>query len=511
MRDTEANGRIVKNSIYLYIRLIVTLIVGLLTSRAVLDALGVEDFGLYNLVGGFVMLLGIFSASLTGSSTRFITYGLGEDNSEKLSKIFTTINSLMLVLACFIFAVGLLTGYFFIINYLNIPFERRFSAVVVYICSLFVFSMNIISIPYTAVVMAHERMSFYAGVTIGESVTKLLIAYSLYKLYNERVVYYAILLAALSVVIRVIYGIYANRCFKEVSFKLGYDKDITSQIFKFSFWLSLGSGAGLLKDYGGNVLLNIFYGLALNASNGIAVQVKNIICSFANNIGVAISPQITKSYAAGDIGRAISLTLTMAKFQGLSMMIILIPIVLHCPYLLSIWLKEVPFSAVVFVRLISSICFVTTMTLSYGPLFLAIGDIKSLQIKTSLIGLLNLPICYIIYKVGGPPETYLLVTLLIEISMFFLCFWFLKIKILFPFWRIVKIFFLNISLFTFILLLGLLFDNLIMNKSFLVFLFSSFIGEMLLFSYIWLFGINETEKLYVIDVIRSKYAKSFVK
>ena len=506
MNNSDANKRLVINTSYLYIRQFVSLFIGLLTSRVVLDALGIEDYGLYSLVGGFVVLLNIFSASLTGSATRFITYGLGENNIERLKATFSTVSTLMVIISVIMLVLGAVVGYIFIGNFLNISQEKHDTAFIVYFCSLVVFSMNILTIPYTAIVTAHERMKFYACMSIGEAILKLGIAYFLYIVSDSRIIYYAVLLALLSIFLRVIYSIYARKQFAEVSFSMKLDKKILHSVFSFSAWLSFGCGAGILKDFGGNIVLNIFYGLAYNASNGIASQVKGLISSFANNIGTAISPQITKSYAGHDVDRAIKLTIALAKFQACCSLIVILPIILNTNILLNLWLKEVPVSATLFVRLMACICFVVVVSQSYGPLYLAIGNIKRLQIIASSINIFYIPICYILYELGGDPATYLYLMLFFETVQFVICYTHLNTQIAFP---LKKIFYDIFVKCTFILVVAILTTKYTcllfhIQNQFWLFIYNLIVSEFIALFLLYTCEFDKKEKEYILKMVGHK-------
>ena len=283
-----------------------------------------------------------------------------------------------------------------------------------------------------------------------------------------------------------------------------YDKSIARQVFSFSAWLSLSCGAGTLKDYGGNIILNVFYGLSYNASNGIANQVKNLLISFASNIGTAISPQITKAYAANNLKRAIDLTLLLTKFQSYSLAIIILPIFAFCPYLLELWLIDVPVSAVLFVRLMACITYVTTMTLGSNPLYLAVGDIKNLQITVSLIGIFNLPICYIVYWYGGCPATYLMVTLCIEVIVLIVCYWFLKMKVNFPLNDLLIQQTKIISIAAISFFLSSQINNYLPVDSFVSFIVNLLFIEIVIIVLIYRLGMNKKEREYILNFIKNK-------
>ena len=430
------NGnRLVRNTIFLNIRLVVSLLIGLYTSRIVLQSLGVSDYGLYNLVGGFVSLLSIFTSSITSTARRFLTVCLGEGDVGKLGRTFSTIVFVLLILSALVGAVGFWTGGLVIKNCLNIPEIKLELGLFVFYCSISIFILNILAVPYIALVTAHEKMNFYAIMGLVDSFGKLFIALLLGMEANGSLKFYAIALVCLAVVNRIAYGLYCNYHFRESRLKFVFDKAVFKNVAAFSGWMGLGAGCGIIKDQSGNILVNLFFGLTLNAAMGIANQIKGIIIQFSNSIGMAISPQIIKCYAAGDIEDSFRLTFLMAKCQGLFLIFLAIPIIIEAPFLLHLWLVNVPEYAILFVRLIAVICVLNSINMGFGPLFLAAGRIRNYQVVSSLITILYVPVSFFLLKLYGHPSICLLVGIIIELVLLFTnygCLWFL---VKFPFFQ----------------------------------------------------------------------------
>lgn len=428
----NSNKKIAKNTIYLYLRMIVSLLINLYTSRAFLETLGVEDYGIYNIVGGFVTLLSIITNSLTMSAQRFITYFIGEGNKEKLRKIFSTFTSLFIILAISIILFGILIGPPLLEKFLVIPNNRIEAAIFTFYCSLIAFSLNLIAIPYIAIIIAYEKMDFYALASIFETSLKLLIVYLLYTISYDRLKTYALLLVIVGVIIRIIYGVYCSISFQETKFQWFFDRNHIKEIFSFSSWMAIGSIVVIAKEQGVNLLINQFCGVSINAARAISMQINNVINQFASNIASAINPQITKSYASGEIQRSIKLTFALTKVQGIMLLLIALPLYFQIDYILSIWLKDVPYYTNIFTRWIIILCFITTLRNTYASFYLATGNIKTLQWSSSLIYILNLPLSYIALKLGYEPSITIQIAVIIEVITWFYSYYYLYLEFRFP-------------------------------------------------------------------------------
>lgn len=434
----SGNKRIAKNTIILNIRLVFTLCIALYSSRLVLQVLGVEDYGLYNLVGGFVGLLSIITSSIIGSITRFLTLGLGKGDMEALNRTFCSVINVLLLMAIIVVLVAVFVGPWFITNYLTIPESKINAALIVFACSVGVFILNLLSVPYTSLVTAHEKMDFYAIMSIFDSVSKLVIIMLLQYYGSDKVVLYALFLALAALLNRVVYNIYCNRNFIESKFHFTYDTKTMKQVLSFSVWMGVGSAAGILKDQGGNILVNMFFGLLLNASMGIANQIKGIVTQFANSIGVAISPQITKSFASGDIKRSTDLTFWYVRCVGIFMLLVAIPILAETSYLLGLWLGVVPYYAEIFVKLVICTTFLNTLNMGFGPMFLANGKIRNYQIFSTIVLSFYIPVSYLLLKTIAHPTICLFVGLSIELFFLFTNYYCLKKQMGFPLRRFIS-------------------------------------------------------------------------
>lgn len=414
------NQRIAKNTIVLYIRMFCSMVISLFTSRIILDSLGVDNFGIYNVVGGFVAMFSLMSSSLTNSISRFLTFELGKGDTEKLKRVFSTSLNVMFALSVVVLLVGETIGLWFLNHQLNIPVERMGAANLVYQLSIATFIMGLVSVPYNASIVSHEKMTAFAYIGIFEIMMKLVIVYTLYLSPFDKLKTYAILLFLLSLSIRIIYGIYCSKKFNESHYRFIFDKPLLRQMTSFAGWNFFAQSAYQLNGSGVNMLINIFFGVALNAARGIAYQVNNAVCQFTSNFMVALTPQITKNYAAGELVEMHKLVLRGAKFSYFLTLFFLIPICIETEYILNLWLVKVPNYTISFVRWT---LYITAINMFSGTLISALhatGNIKRYMIIVGLVEVTNFPLTYIAFKLGADPlysyyiyfGVYLMLTLL---------------------------------------------------------------------------------------------------
>ena len=403
-QETQANNRrIARNTIALYIRMFCSMVISLFTSRIILDSLGISNYGIYNVVGGFVAMFSIMSSSLTNSISRFLTFELGKGDTEKLKRVFSTSLNVMFALSIVVLLIGETIGLWFLNSEVNIPADRMESANFVYQLSIATYILGLISVPYNASIISHEKMTTFAYIGIFEIVMKLVIVYTLYISPFDKLKTYALLLFLLSLSIRLIYGLYCNRNFKEAHYQFIYDKPLLRQMTGFAGWNFLAQGAYQLNGSGVNLLINIFFGVTLNAARGIAVQVNNAVSQFISNFMVALTPQITKSYAAGQLPEMHDLIFRGAKFSYFLCLLFLIPICIETDYILNLWLIEVPDYTVSFV---SWSLYITAISMFSGTLITALhatGNIKRYMIIVGLVEVSNFPITYMAFKLGANP------------------------------------------------------------------------------------------------------------
>ena len=404
MSEISANNkRIAKNTLLLYVRMLFLMLISLYTSRVILNALGVEDYGIYNVVGGVVTMFTMLSGSLSAAISRFITFELGTGDIEKLKKVFSSSVTIQAGIALLVILIGETVGLWFLNEKMVIPENRMTAANWCFQFSIITFAINLISVPYNAAIIAHEKMSAFAYISIIEGLGKLAIAWCIVISPIDRLVFFAGMVAVLAIIIRIIYGLYCKHYFEECTYHFVYDYDLLKQMFGFAGWNFLGNSAGILNSQGVNILSNLFFGVSVNAARGIAEKINAVMTQFVNNFTTAINPQITKSYAQGEIDYMRQLTYSGARFSSYLLLFFAIPIGFEAEFILTLWLKIVPDYAVEFVRwtLASSLCLVVGNSILNS--LLATGNIKKYQIIISLIGVLDFPLTYLVFWLGYSP------------------------------------------------------------------------------------------------------------
>ena len=415
MQNIAANNkRIAKNTLLLYFRMLFMMAVSLYTSRVVLNALGVEDFGIYNVVGGVVAMFSMLSGSLSSAITRFITYELGTGNQENLKKIFSSSVTIQIGLAVLIIVLAEAVGVWFLNVKMNIPDARMAAANWVFQFSILTFAINLVSVPYNATIIAHERMSAFAYISILEAIGKLAIAFLIVISPIDKLIFYAILMCAVALVIRFAYGIYCKKHFEECTYHFIFDKELLKRMFGFAGWNFIGATSAVLRDQGGNVVINLFCGPAANAARGIAFQVNTAISGFVTNFITALNPQITKSYAAGDRKYMMTLIFQGARLSFYMLLLLSLPVLIDTHYILGLWLKIVPDHAVLFVQLVLVFAMSESISNPLITAMLATGHIRNYQLVVGGLQMMNLPVSYILLRMGMFPEVVIVVAIVIS-------------------------------------------------------------------------------------------------
>ena len=409
------NKRIAKNTLFLYFRMLLTMGVSLYTSRIVLDTLGVNDYGIYNVVGGVVVILGFLNSSMSGATSRFLTFELGREDSQKLKETFSAALTIHFIIAGIILILGETAGLWWLENKLVVDPDRMVAARWVYQLSLLSAMVSITQVPYNATIIAHERMNVYAYVEILNSLMKLGIVFLLVAGNFDKLILYAILTLCVSIIIAMIYRLYCLKSFSESHYKFSWNKEIIHPMLSFSGWDLYGNMCVTAKTEGVNVLLNHFFGAAINAAYGIATQVNGVVLQFSNNFLTAVRPQIVKYYAANEIIKMQDLMINSAKFSFLLIYLISFPLTIENHFILHLWLKEVPEYAVVFCQLNMVSILVTFLFGAVVVIYAvhATGKIKNISILGGSIYILVLPISYIFLKLGYSPVIPLIINALL--------------------------------------------------------------------------------------------------
>lgn len=409
------NKRIVKNTLLLYFRMLFLMIVSLYTSRVILDALGVEDYGIYNVVGGFVAMFGLISAALTSACSRFLNYEMGVANIQRQIVVFSTSVTIQWALAIIVALLAEIIGVWYINNVMVIPSARLLAANWCFQFSVFNFCMNLVTVPYNASIIAHEKMNVFAFISIFQGIGVLLISFLVYIEPFDRLVFYSLMLLLLQFSIRIIYQIYCKRNFEECHYNLVFDKHLLQQMLSYSLWHFVGNGSSILKSHGINIVLNLFFGPVINSARGISAQVESAVGQFAGNFIMAMNPQITQSYARGNLDYMFSLIEKGSRYSYYLLFLVSLPIMLNTEYILNLWLKDVPEYAVIFVQLSLIVMMINSIS---RPLITgqnATGNVRNYQLVVGGILLLNLPISFILLKIFESPIVVMFVAILVEI------------------------------------------------------------------------------------------------
>ena len=439
MTDTSANNkRIAKNTLLLYIRMFLMMGITLYTSRVVLQMLGVDDFGIYNVVGGIIVLFSFINNAMVASTQRFLNFELGRGNVEEAQKVFAASLNIYLVIVMIFMLLAETVGLWFLNRYINIPPERTVAANWVYQASLVAAALNFVRMPYNAAIIAYERMSFYAYTSIIEAALKLGIVFLLYA-FADKLIAYAWLVSVVALLILLMYVFFCRRVFAICRHHtFAYDKRRYTALVSFSGWSLFGSVANMGASQGVNILLNIFFGVFVNAAMGIANQVSGAISLFVGNFQTAFNPQIVKSYASGEMERFINLILKASKYSYYLLFLIALPCFICCNEILQLWLGEVPLHAVSFCRLLIIFSLIDAIQ---GPLWMsaqATGKIKHYQLLMSCLILLNLPVTYVVLKLFPIAELGLIIRVSINIITAVVRVVYLKLLFPFPVIRYVK-------------------------------------------------------------------------
>ena len=415
---TLNNKRIAKNTILLYFRMILLMAVSLYTSRVVLATLGVEDYGIYNVVGGFIGMLAFLNGAMSGSSQRFITVALGKGDKQYLNKVFSTCLCTHAIIALIVFIIAETIGLWFLIEKLVIPDGRMTAAMIVYQCSVITSIVQIMSYPYNAAIIAHEEMSAFAYISIYEALANLGIAFLIKIGTYDRLSLYALALLLVKVSVIFVYRIYCKRHYFKESIKRVFDKVLVKEMFSFTGWNLWGGLAGTLMGQGVNILLNLFFGPLVNAARGLSVQVQSAVNMFATNFQMAINPQIMKTYASGEMNAMYTLIYRSAKFTFILLLCIIMPLVVEVDTVLTIWLGNFPKYTDIFVRLTLVTCLIDSISNPFMTASAATGKVKLYQSVVGGILLLIVPIAYIALRLGATPASVYIVHIFIGIIAF---------------------------------------------------------------------------------------------
>lgn len=427
------NKRIAKNTLFLYLRMLVVMGVGLYTVRAILDLLGVVDYGIYNVVGGVVGMFSFLNSTLSTSSQRYFSIELAKGDTKRLNQWFSLNITTFSIFILIFLVIAETVGLWFVNTKMTIPEERMFAANVVYQLSILTFCIHFFNVPYNALIIAHEKMSAFAYISIVEAIAKLVVVFVLSIITWDKLIVYGVLMFLTSCGITSSYIIYNRKHFRESKFHFYWNKKEMAELLGFSGWHFLGTFSTVIRSQGINILLNLFFNPAVNAARAVAFQVYHSISQLSNNFFTAVKPQIYKSYAAGENKALYKLILRSTIMCSFLVSILIFPILANTPYILSLWLKKIPDYAILFTQLILINGLIDSTN---GPTIasaLATGKIRNYQIVVSLLNILNLPVSFAVLKFGADPTSTIIVSIVLSFIAALVRAYLLQSMIGFPF------------------------------------------------------------------------------
>lgn len=406
MPDNSSNNkRIAKNTILLYLRMMLMMVIGIYTSRVILNALGVSDLGLYNVVGGVVSMFTFLNGTLSSGGQRFMSYSIGEHNALKLKEVFRTTMTLHIWLAVVIVLLCETIGLWYVYNKLNVEPDRFYAALWCYQLSIVAMALSIVQVPYNSAIIAHEKMDIYAYMSILDVSVKLLVAYLIIISPFDRLIFYAMMILVATVLSTIIYILYCRRKFVECRFGYGYDKTLMRDMLGFCGWNTIGCFAIMGQTTGLNLVINAFCGTVVNGARAIAFQVNGMVMKFIENFQMALNPHIIKYYADGDMQNMERLVIRGAYLSSYLFLFLAIPLFIECEYVITLWLGSCPDYVVPFIQIVLIESLFKSMGNPTITAMHATGKMKMVQITVGLVQILVLPVCYLLFRLGLQPVT----------------------------------------------------------------------------------------------------------
>jgi O-antigen/teichoic acid export membrane protein len=488
------------------------MLIGLYTSRVILDTLGIEDFGLYNVVGGLVMMLSFFNAAMSSASARFITYELGVGNQDSLKRIFSVSSTLHFLIAIICVILLEIIGVWFLNHKMNIIPNRMEAANWVFQFATLTFFITVVSVPYNAEIIAHEKMNAFAYISILEVLLKLFIIFVLNWIAFDKLKLYAVLIFLVSLFLRMIYTWYCRKHFDECrKFRIVFDKNLFKKIFGYVGWSLFSNLSHVSYLQGLNIILNLFFGVTVNAARGISVQVQSALMQFVSSFQMAANPQIIKYYARNKHEDMFKLVFRSSKFSYFMLLLLSMPLFFFMDVVLQLWLKNVPEYTVSFCQLTLIITLINIITLPCHTIVQATGKLKRSSLLQGIINLLILPISYVLLRLDYLPETVLYVNIFIYVVDLFLRQYIVKSLVNFSVFQFFVKVLLPILIVTIITISICYFLNAYLERNFLGLLFFSMFSTLQICATIFFVGINKQERQFIIQKIRQFSVKKFLK
>ena len=502
--STVNNKRIAKNTALLYIRMLLLMVVTLFTSRVIIKLIGVEDYGIYNLIAGFVTFLSFISSALISAMQRYFNVALGKNDLSCYKDIFSMSINILLIFCVLIIFIGETLGLWFVNNHLNLPDDRLNSAILVYHISIFTFIANTLRTPYHASIIAHEKMNFYAYISIIEVVARLFMVFLLQYIPIDHLIMYAISYFVLILIIDFCYWYYCHKCFYECRYSFNPNRKLFYELLGFSGWSLLGNGVVVLKGQGESILINKFFSVVANAANGIASQVTSAVDLFVVNFQTAFKPQITQTYASGKIEEHKELIFRTSKFSYYLLLFFVVPIVYNIDSILSIWLEIVPEYTNKFVIYVLLSHLINVIGTPFAASVIAKGDIKFFQISTAFVFGLSLFVVYFVLYAGFPPYSIAVVAIFTQCVLLTvrLCFFHYHIGVSYRlFFKKVIAPIMCVNVVSIILPTILLFE---MKNCMIYDIFELLIDFIYVGLMVFLVGLSKSERSFILKMIKLK-------
>ena len=505
--EQNTTKRIAKNTLMLYFRQILIMIVSLYTVRVVLNTLGAEDYGIYNVVAGVVTMFSFLSNSMATASQRYFSYALGQNDSESLKKYFSMSFTIYCLIALVVLIFAETVGLWFVTQKLVIPCERQNASFWIYQASIFSMICTILTAPFMASIIAHEDMNIYAYVSIIEVVLKLCIVFLLPLFAIDKLIFYGLLMAGVVFVNTAIYRTICVKKYVECKFSFFWEKSLFKELVSYTGWNMFGSAVGVFKNQIVNIILNQFFNPVVNAARGIAAQVNSAVNSFAQNFSTAVRPQIIKNYASGEKEKMLQLMFRSCKATFFFLFVFALPLILEMPYVLKLWLKNVPEYAVLFTILALIDALIDTISYPLMAAAQATGKIKLYQSVVGGVLLLNAPIAFVVLTFGAAPYSVFIVSISITFIAFIVRLFILKHLIDFSFWQFIGKVFLPV---VFCALISFVIPYLVrnmMNSNFIRLCVTVVVSVISVALSGYFVALSKNEKLWIIEIVKSKLGR----
>ncbi|MDR3704740.1 MAG: oligosaccharide flippase family protein [Paludibacteraceae bacterium] len=502
--NNSNDKRIAKNTLIMYGRMLLVTLITLFTVRIALKALGVEDYGIYNVVAGLVTFTSFIGASMQIATLRFYAFAIGEKSLSKQNAIFNLSFLIYLIIVVLVIVLAETVGLWFLKNEMIIPVNRFNAALWLFQFAIFSFVVSMLSIPFSSMIIAHEHMGVYAVISLIECVLKLSILFLIALFSYDKLFIYGLLMLVVTLIKEGIGIVYCRKKYEECFFQFTWDKELFKSIYSYSGWTLFGTLANVAYNQGNNILINVFFGPVANAARAIAFQVSNTMTMFSSNFFTVISPQIIKSYAEEDYSYMMRLFYLSSKFSYCLLLVIFLPLLLETQYILNLWLGNVSEYMLVFTRLTLIASFIMAMHSPITTVVQAIGAVKKYHVIVESVILLSLPLSYLCFKLGYSVESTFYISIVVFIIAHGLRTLVLKNVIRFSLKEYLKKFILPVSLITIIPSAITIYFYYLLPYGFIRFIIIIPVSMLLVSVCSFLFGFNRNEKQQIINMIKKR-------